>query len=219
MKDLRAIRGLNHISQLIEQGEHERQDFKFSISDARKIARTVSAFANNSGGCMLIGVKDNGTIAGVRNDEDIYVVEQGAQMYCQPPVEVTFQAYRTQPGCVVIKATVPRVEHRPVYVREHDGTLHAYFRVADENITAPAMMVRAWELESNDDAIFFSTETASVLAAVDNSPQGSLSPDRLPYASHLPLATSLETGARLIAAGVLRLVHTPGGFLLERTPE
>ena len=81
MKDLRAIKGKFYLRQIIAEGEHEHQDFKFAISDARKIARSISAFANNSGGRLLIGVKDNGVIAGVRNEEDIYVVEQAAQLY------------------------------------------------------------------------------------------------------------------------------------------
>ena len=39
-----------YIEQLITQGEHVHQDFKYQITDARKIARSISAFANNSGG-------------------------------------------------------------------------------------------------------------------------------------------------------------------------
>ena len=74
MKDIKAIKGKFYIQGLIEEGEHEHQDFKFSISDARKIARSLSAFANNDGGRLLVGVKDNGNIAGVRNEEDIYVI-------------------------------------------------------------------------------------------------------------------------------------------------
>ena len=80
MKDITVRKGRRHILDLVAQGEHERQDFKFLISDARKIARSISAFANHSGGCLLIGVKDNGVVAGVRNDEDIYVVEQAAEL-------------------------------------------------------------------------------------------------------------------------------------------
>ena len=38
-----------YIKQLVEEGEHEHQDFKFEISDARKIARSISAFANTGG--------------------------------------------------------------------------------------------------------------------------------------------------------------------------
>ena len=88
MKDLHAVRGRYRIQRLVDEGEHQQQDFKFLISDARKIARSVSAFANRDGGRLLIGVKDNGTIAGVRNEEDVYVVEQAAQRYCRPAQEV-----------------------------------------------------------------------------------------------------------------------------------
>ena len=54
----------------IAQGEHQQQDFKFEISDARKIARSLSAFANTNGGRLLVGVKDNGRLAGIRSEED-----------------------------------------------------------------------------------------------------------------------------------------------------
>ena len=33
-----------YLQQLIAEGEHQQQDFKFEISDARKIARSLSAF-------------------------------------------------------------------------------------------------------------------------------------------------------------------------------
>ena len=79
MKDITVRKGRRHILDLVAQGEHERQDFKFLISDARKIARSISAFANHSGGCLLIGVKDNGVVAGVRNEEDIYVASSTAR--------------------------------------------------------------------------------------------------------------------------------------------
>ncbi|MBE6307665.1 MAG: ATP-binding protein, partial [Bacteroidales bacterium] len=73
-----------YIHALIAQGEHVQQDFKYEISDARKIARTLSAFANTLGGRLLIGVKDNGRIAGVRSEEEMYMIEAAAQLYCTP---------------------------------------------------------------------------------------------------------------------------------------
>ena len=65
----------DYIQQLVAQGEHVQQDFKFAITDARKIARSISAFANTEGGRLLVGVKDNGKIAGVRSEEEIYMIE------------------------------------------------------------------------------------------------------------------------------------------------
>lgn len=137
MKDLRPVRGRYYIRELISQGEHEEQDFKFAISDARKIARSVSAFANNRGGRLLVGVKDNGTIAGVRSEEDIFVVEQAARMYCVPPQPIEVTAFKIDPGVVVFRVVIARAERRPVVVREADGTRRAYYRVADE--TSPCL--------------------------------------------------------------------------------
>ena len=73
----------DYIYKLIEEGEHQQQDFKFEISDARKIAKSLSAFSNTDGGRLLIGVKDNGKIAGVRSEEEIYMIEAAAKLYCQ----------------------------------------------------------------------------------------------------------------------------------------
>lgn len=68
----------DYIHALIAQGEHQQQDFKFEISDICKIAKTLSAFANTDGGRLLIGVKDNGKIAGVRSEEEQYMIEAAA---------------------------------------------------------------------------------------------------------------------------------------------
>ena len=50
-------------------------DFKFEISDSKKIARTLVAFANTDGGRLLIGVKDNGSISGIRSEEEKYMID------------------------------------------------------------------------------------------------------------------------------------------------
>lgn len=164
MKDIKAIKGNFYIQRLIEEGEHEHQDFKFSISDARKIARSVSAFANNDGGRLLIGVKDNGNIAGVRNEEDIYVVEQAAQMYCRPAQNVEFTAYKTEGGAIVICAEIARATHRPIQAQDSDGSWRTYYRVKDENIVAPNLMVRAWrQKEAQEGSLLSFSETESVL--------------------------------------------------------
>ena len=71
-KNFRAIHRKDFLLELIEEGEHEHQDFKFAITDSKKISRSIAAFANNDGGRLLIGVKDNGSIAGMKGDEEYY---------------------------------------------------------------------------------------------------------------------------------------------------
>ena len=72
---MKTLTDTQYIHALIAEGEHQQQDFKFEISDARKIAKTLSAFSNTDGGRLLIGVKDNGKIAGVRSDEEQYMID------------------------------------------------------------------------------------------------------------------------------------------------
>jgi predicted HTH transcriptional regulator len=98
---------------LIAEGEHQQQDFKFEISDARKIAKTLSAFANTDGGRLLIGVKDNGKIAGVRSDEEKYMIEAAAQLYCRPEVDYSMQTFHVE-GRSVLVVQIDESEHKPV---------------------------------------------------------------------------------------------------------
>ena len=137
------------LHRLIAQGEHQQQDFKYEISDARKIARTLSAFANTDGGRLLIGVKDNGKIAGVRSDEEIYMVEAAAALYCIPPVQCHMTTHRIDGRGVVI-AEVRPVDKRPVRAQLDDGKLCAFMRIADENIVASPVQMALWR-EANDE--------------------------------------------------------------------
>ena len=43
----------SYLKKLIAEGENQQLDFKYCISDSRKIARTLSAFANTDGGRIL----------------------------------------------------------------------------------------------------------------------------------------------------------------------
>ena len=64
-----------YILSLIKEGEHQQQDFKYRVSDACKLAKSVSAFANTDGGRLLIGVRDDGNLSGVRSEEEIYMMQ------------------------------------------------------------------------------------------------------------------------------------------------
>ena len=63
-----------YLAQRIAEGEHQMLDFKFAVNDGRKIAITLCAFANTDGGTLLIGVKDNGSIAGAKLQEEEHMI-------------------------------------------------------------------------------------------------------------------------------------------------
>lgn len=134
----------DYIHALIAEGEHLQQDFKFEISDARKIAKTLSAFANTRGGKLLIGVKDNGKIAGVRSEEEKYMIEAAAQLYCLPEVHYSMQTFHVE-GRSVLVVQINESEKKPVYAKDETGKPLAYIRIKDENILATPVHLRVWQ--------------------------------------------------------------------------
>lgn len=138
--------GPKYIHTLIAEGEHQQLDFKFEISDARKIARTLSAFSNTDGGRLLVGVKDNGRISGVRSDEEFYMVESAASLYCKPEVHFETRNHQVE-GKNVLEIFIPPVERKPVYARDQDNRWMAFIRIADENILANIIQLEVWKEE------------------------------------------------------------------------
>ena len=129
-----------YINALIQLGENQRLDFKFEISDAKKMARTFSAFANTDGGKLLIGVKDNGRISGIRSEEEIYMAESSAHLYCKPAVEYHIRKWFVE-GRVVLKSISRPVQDGRI-LPEMRQESHAYVRVGDQNIQANRSIVR-----------------------------------------------------------------------------
>lgn len=138
------------IEALIEQGEHQQLDFKFEVSDSKKIARTLSAFANTDGGRLLIGVKDNGHISGVRSEEEYYMIEAASTMYTRP--EVPFKATRWDVnGKTVLEVYIAPSPDKPHSAPDKEDSYKAYIRVADENILANEVLMLAWQKKQKPD--------------------------------------------------------------------
>lgn len=101
-----------YLRKLIEEGEHDQQDFKCKIQEAAKLARSVSAFANTRGGRLLIGVRDDGHISGVKSEEEIFMMHAAAFKYCTPESAIRFDTLHVEGRSVVI-ATIPRPSTNP----------------------------------------------------------------------------------------------------------
>lgn len=138
----------NYIQKLILQGEHQTQDFKYCISDSRKIARSLVAFANTDGGRLLIGVKDNGRIAGVRSDEEYYMVESAAKIYSRPEINFTTRQHSVD-GKTVLEVIIDPSEQKPHFARDDEGKWWAYFRKDDENRLASKIMIEVWKRQKS----------------------------------------------------------------------
>jgi len=148
----RGLGEVSNIRKLIQQGEHQTQDFKYCISDSKKIARSLVAFANTDGGRLLIGVKDNGRIAGVRSDEEYYMVESAAKLYSKPEIHFTTRQHSLD-GKTILEVIVEPSSEKPHFAKDEDGKWWAYFRKDDENKLANKVMIEVWKRQKSPQGI------------------------------------------------------------------
>lgn len=132
------------IKRRIAEGEHQQLEFKFEISDFRKIARTLVAFANSSGGSLLVGVKDNGAIAGVRSDEEFFMIDGAARLYCNPEIQFKVREWLTDKK-KVLEIIIAEGTKKPYMAQDETGNWIAYIRQGDENFKAHRIMLKVWE--------------------------------------------------------------------------
>lgn len=154
---MKPITDADYIQKLVAEGEHVHQDFKFAISDIRKIAKSLSAFANTGGGRLLVGVKDNGKIAGVRSEEEIYMVEAAATMYCRPSLMLENRVFHVG-GKDVLEVIIPESASKPVCALDEASRPWAYVRIADENILATPVHLSLWTSGRKKDTVVAYTE-------------------------------------------------------------
>ena len=149
----------NYLLKLIGQGEHQQQDFKYCINDSKKIARSLVAFANTDGGRLLIGVKDNGNIVGVRSEEEYYMVEAAARIYSKPMIAFTTRQHFMDTK-TVLEVRIESSADKPHYAVDEKGKWWAYFRKDDENRLANKVMLEVWKNQKSRNGILINYSDA-----------------------------------------------------------
>lgn len=134
---------------MIAEGEHQQQDFKMRIENARKIAKTLVAFANTDGGRLLIGVKDNGSISGINEEEEYHMIEAAAEMYCKPNIEFQTQVWKANFKTVLEVIIQPSLK-KPHFAQNDELEWESYQRQEDRNVKANGVLLRVWEHQSKE---------------------------------------------------------------------
>ena len=166
---------------------------------------------------MLIGVKDNGRIAGVSSDEEIYMVEQAAQMYCRPPQTLDFNLHRIE-GKTILVATIRESDVKPVKAPDEQGEWRTYYRVADENIAVSDIHEQVIERKSSahsSTTLAFSESEHCLLEYLQN--QGAITAEgymRLCHISRLAAEMSL---VNLCEMGVLKISYHDSSCVFSLT--
>lgn len=193
-----------HIQKLISEGEHQMLDFKFEISDCKKIARSLVAFANTDGGRLLIGVKDNGVISGIRSEEEKHMIQTAAELYCKPEVEFSAKEWNIN-GKTILEVIIPKSRHHKHKAPDHNDIYKVYVRVKDENIVANSILLKVWKHENEKSfvKITFSEEEKMLLKYLDE--HKTVSFDEFLEISHLKRRAAENIFVKFILIGMVKM--------------
>ncbi|SFA93085.1 AlbA family DNA-binding domain-containing protein [Algoriphagus aquimarinus] len=197
---------LQDVKVLAAKGEGLRIEFKKKATFPEKIVRELIAFANTSGGDLLIGVDDDGTVSGQRYiEEEIFVMEKAINELIFPRLEYQLYSLKLNEKKGVAVFKVPVSMERPHYLKEKDRK-RAYIRVADRSVQASK---EVWEIlrrgKTPRDMVFtYGRKEELLMKALGESDKITL--NEFSKLANLPRFLASKTLVRLVLANVL-LIH------------
>jgi len=206
----------DYILDLISMGEHQSLDFKYEISDAMKMARTFSSFANTDGGILLIGVKDNGKIKGIHSDEEYYMAESASKIYSKPEVPFTAEKWIVE-GKTVLEIRIPSSSLKPHFAKDRENKWLAYVRVKDENFIADPVLLKVWKLKKSlkGALIQYSRDEKHLMEYL--SKHNNITLERFAFTARLKEHEAEDILARLISFGIIEMQISPENIIYTLT--
>ena len=136
---------MSDLKKIISKGKGLNLDFKVRIDDQKKIARTLVAFANSSGGKLFIGIKDNGKIAGCNPEEEFHLIESAASVYCSPAVKMESRVWKEDHHLILeVDVPVSKEKHK---AKDENGDLQFYHRIEDNTLLGNKITFLLWKFE------------------------------------------------------------------------
>jgi len=197
----------SNLKRLILEGEGVSLDFKKTITSCEKIAKTMVSFANNKGGKLLIGILDDGTIKGVKSeDEERYMITRAAHFFARPALEPIFEEIYVDDKVVLVVEIEPSTT-KPHYALADDGKWWVYIRVKDKSVLASKIVVDVLKRSEDSQGVLieYSSKEKALLEYLDLN-------DRITVKEYCELLNMSRRRAQrilvnLVLSGVIR-VHT-----------
>lgn len=196
-----------NIKKLIFDGESVTLDFKKTITSCEKIAKTLVAFANNKGGRLLVGVADNGTISGVKSEEEEkYMLNKAAHQCCKPALELIYEEVYIDDKTVLI-AEVRESDSKPHYAISEDKKWWVYIRVKDKSLLASKIVMDVLKRSDEEKGILieYSSKEKAILEYLEN--HKSITSNEYSKLLKLPRRRAQRILVNLVLSGIIRL-HT-----------
>lgn len=117
-------------------GETTEYDKKqaLEIKKPKSWCKSVSAYANGTGGCLIFGISDEDEIIGLEKPEEIAeIISEQIKTRLDPIPEFNLKFHRTETNKTLVILEVFAGNQTPYYYRA-DGSLMAYQRIGNESV-------------------------------------------------------------------------------------
>jgi len=132
----------DYVKELLKSEEGVQLDFKQSITNQMKISKTMAAFANTTGGKLVIGISDNRQVIGIDADEEMFMVEEANRKHISPPIDFSFEIYeinhideeKLKDELLILIVSIPESLHKPHYIQGSNLINTFYIRKGDKSL-------------------------------------------------------------------------------------
>ncbi len=196
---------LSEVKRLASRGEGISLEFKKKAAHPEKIIREIIAFANTSGGTLLLGVDDDGTVSGQKFIlDEVYVLEKAIEEAIKPEIEFSREVLEITEKKGVAIFEIPVSKRRPHFLID-DGKKKSYVRVEDRSIQASK---EVWEVikksrQPKDVVFTYGEKEETLMKAIEE--KGSITVREYAKEARIPKFLASRTLIRLTLANVLSL--------------
>ncbi|MCL2864598.1 MAG: putative DNA binding domain-containing protein [Lachnospiraceae bacterium] len=137
----------------IKMGESKNIEFKVELpNDKEKYLKTIIAFANGSGGKLIIGVDDERNIVGINKKAVYKIMDKIANVVsdsCEPQIAPNITVQEIDGNHIIIVEVYPSPS-RPYYIRSKGKRDGVYIRTGGTTRLADSTKIRELELEGSN---------------------------------------------------------------------
>ncbi|MGE0079592.1 MAG: RNA-binding domain-containing protein [Bacteroidales bacterium] len=144
---------MSKLSEILNQPEGRRLEFKETLPTNADLAKTIIAFANDAGGDLYIGVKNNPReIVGINESDRVDLEEKVSNIIhdsCEPVIlpEITFISLEDKH---LIKVHIYKGSNPPYHIKNRAIAENTYIRVGSTNRQATSDIIAGFERQKQN---------------------------------------------------------------------
>jgi len=205
------------LRQLVRQGEGTHLEFKRRASSPDQIVREMIAFANTSGGILLVGVNDDGELSGVKYpEEESLVIRKAVVKFSRPHIIFSETIIKLSENKFVIQYEIPVSRKRPHVFRVSNRKSETYIRLRDMSMKASREMSEIVKRGKDGKSVQFTYGEYESMLMKYFSSKDKITVSEFQVLSGLDYNDAAEKLITLVLANVLRITPTEKGDFYSR---